>query len=268
MIERDAEEVEAGEVFVDGSIDGRPYRFLLDTGAATSRVACDDHTSRFASTEKDRSSGVFARSSDDLITVPSLQLGPVSRMNVAMGRVTGLRPAVASLIGMDVLKDLRLQFDFASNRLGIDPDDDSADSCTFHEIIFDTRFHPYVDVHLGAETARAVWDSGASITVVDTSFVARDPSLFEEAVRSTGTDSTGSEVSSQMFVMSEARIGGLVFPPHRVAAVDLSFVNSTIDIPMDLILGYSTLRHADWLLDFPGRRWAILQMRGATRLAS
>ena len=72
-------------------------------------------------------------------------------------------------------------------------------------------------------------------------------------------------MSSPMFIMSGAMIGNLVFPPHRVASVDLSAVNSTVDIPMDLILGYSTLRHADWLLDFPRKRFAILQMRGAPR---
>jgi hypothetical protein len=26
---------------------------------------------------------------------------------------------------------------------------------------------------------------------------------------------------------------------------------------MDLILGYPTIRQADWLFDFPARRWAV-----------
>ncbi len=30
-----------------------------------------------------------------------------------------------------------------------------------------------------------------------------------------------------------------------------------IEIPMDLILGYPTIRQADWLLDFPAKRWAV-----------
>jgi hypothetical protein len=38
-------------------------------------------------------------------------------------------------------------------------------------------------------------------------------------------------------------------------------VNATIDVPMDLILGCSTLRHADWWLDFRRMKWAILRMR-------
>jgi hypothetical protein len=31
---------------------------------------------------------------------------------------------------------------------------------------------------------------------------------------------------------------------------------------MDLILGYNTLRQANWLFDFPRRRWAISKRLG------
>ncbi len=260
-IVRDPEESEAGEVMVDGSIGGHPYRFLLDTGAATSRVTSDAYTSTFASIEASHSSGVFARRTEDLIMVPSIQVGPISRANIALARVAGGAPNIANLIGMDVLKDFCLQFDFASHRLGVDLTGDLGQGCSFHKLFMDSRFHPYVDVQCGTATAKAVWDSGASLTIVDTSFVKQHPNFFREAGGSTGTDSTGSEMAAATFVMSEATIGNAAFPTHKVAQVDLSGVNSTIEVPMDLILGYSTLRHANWLLDFPRERWAILQMR-------
>jgi hypothetical protein len=34
-------------------------------------------------------------------------------------------------------------------------------------------------------------------------------------------------------------------------------MNASIEIPMDLILGYSTLRKANWVFDFPRKQWAI-----------
>ena len=34
-------------------------------------------------------------------------------------------------------------------------------------------------------------------------------------------------------------------------------MNSTLEYPMDLILGYPTIRQADWLFDFPARRWTL-----------
>ena len=52
-------------------------------------------------------------------------------------------------------------------------------------------------------------------------------------------------------------IGQRAFGSHKAVAVDLAGVNSTLEYPMDLILGYPTIRQADWLFDFPARRWAV-----------
>jgi hypothetical protein len=69
-------------------------------------------------------------------------------------------------------------------------------------------------------------------------------------------------METPMFIMAETTIGGHTFPPRRVAGVDLSQVNATIEVPMDLILGYSTMRKANWLFDFPQRKWAISRWLG------
>src|SRR5438093_11227110 len=60
IIKPDEEDAEAAEVLVDGTIGGYKYRFLLDTGAARTRVIFDDYTSTFDCIEKSDSSGVFA----------------------------------------------------------------------------------------------------------------------------------------------------------------------------------------------------------------
>ena len=258
-IDTDPMESEAGEVFVRGSVGDRAYRFLLDTGAAITRLVADDYISSFAAVDHALSSGVFAASSDELITVPSIKMGPLSRTSVTVARAPRGGRVTTSLIGMDVLRDVRLHFDFGRSRLGIDPLAEVAAGATFHDLSLDSRSHPYVTVGLGGATAACVWDSGASLTVVDSEFLERHPQHFRAAGQSTGTDSTGSEITTSMYVMSEAAIGGVPFPPSRVAAVDLSAVNAGIEWRMDVVLGYSTLRHADWLLDFPSRRWALLK---------
>lgn len=252
----DEDEPEAAEVFVDGAIGGNPYRFLLDTGAAKTSVLADDYLLTFHSAEKDSSSGIFARSSEDMITVPLLEVGRLSKKNFTLVRDT---PSVgkSNLLGMDFLKDFCCHFRFDENRVGID--EVVEESTDFQELIFDSRFHPYVRVQFEEASAHAVWDSGASITVVDASFIEKHPTFFQEAGQSTGIDSTGTEVETPMFTMKEIQIGNHFFPPQRVAKVDLRQVNATIEIPMDLILGYSTLSKAHWQFDFPLRKWAISQ---------
>ncbi len=256
----DPEEPEAAEVYVDGTIAGRPYRFLLDTGAATSSVVWDDYTSEFGSIEKHDSSGVFARHSDDLIIVPSIEIGPVSKHNFMLARMAAPNSQRRNLIGMDLLKDFCCHFYFDENRVSVDATKE--DSYDFQELVLDNRFHPYIDVRFGTVKASAVWDTGSGITVVDTNFIKEHPAFFQQAGQSVGTDSSGSTMETPMFLMSAAVMGNQTFPPHRVAGVDFSHVNSTIEIPMDLVLGYSTLSKANWLFDFPRRKWAISKWLG------
>jgi hypothetical protein len=116
---------------------------------------------------------------------------------------------------------------------------------------------------LGAVTVRAVWDTGASLTVVDLGLVHRHPDHFQEDGTSVGYDATGTPQATPMFRMAATVISHTPFPPLRVAGVDLSQVNATIEVPMDLILGYNTLSKANWLFDFPRRQWAITKQLGA-----
>ena len=251
----DEEEPEAAEVLVDGSVGGRPYRFLLDTGAAKSAILSDDYTAAFAAVERRTSSGVFASGSDDVILAPSIALGPIVRRDFPVTRLAENTPHRRNLIGMDLLKDFSCHFLFDQNRVEIDADD--APDASYHDLALDSRFHPYVPLRFGAVTASAVWDTGAGITVADMGFIARNPALFQAAGQSQGTDSTGTSVATPMFTMRGATVGEGALAPLRVAGVDLSGVNAAIETPMDIIIGYNLMRAANWLMDFPRRRWAI-----------
>ncbi len=255
IIVPDDDEAGAAQVFVDGLIDGKPYRFLLDSGAARSAVIADDYTTRLAVTESDKSSGVFKAHSADLVVVPSLTLGSINRHDFSMVRAPA-NPHVTALIGMDLLKDYCCHFRFADNRLllsGAPP----ATAVDWLPLLMDARHHPYLDLRFGVRTAQAVWDTGASLTVVDLGFIRQYPALFEPAGQSSGTDSTGAQLQTPMYTMAASTIERYALPPLRVAGVDLSAVNATIEIPMDAILGYNVLRRANWLFDFPRQRWTI-----------
>jgi hypothetical protein len=258
IIEEDEADPEAAELLVDGCIGGREYRFLLDTGAARSAVVWDDYTSRFDSHEKSTSSGAFGRRSrEDLIRVPSIAVGPISRRDFTLVRLPRQGLHGRNLIGMDLLKEHRCHFCFDEERVLVDGYGEKNADLAVQELLLDARYHPYVDLHVRTLRARAVWDTGAGMTVVDTNFVARHPALFHRAGESTGRDASGFEMETPTFIMEESVIGERTFPTHKVAGVDLSAVNATLEMPMDFILGYNTLRRADWLFDFPNRRWAI-----------
>ncbi len=261
IIEPDPSEPEAAEVLVDAMVGDRKYRFLLDTGSAATTIGFDEYTAKFDTLGRSTSSGVFAAQSDDLVKAPRIELGPIERHDFTVVRMQPGREG-HSLIGMDLLAGSALQFLFSEKRVDVG-EPSIGDEETTNDLVLGEKSHPYVDVSFGESVAAAVWDTGAGVTVVDSAFIEANSDHFQAAGWSEGTDSTGTHMKTQMFVMSAAEIGGKTFPAHRVAAVDLSYVNSTTEIPMDLILGYSSLSKANWLFDFSRKRWGVSGMLGS-----
>ena len=259
MIVPDEDEADVAEVFVEGHIADKPYRFLLDTGAARTSVIWDEYTAQFEEGDTHHSSGVFARHSNHIITLPSITVGPITKQNVPVTRTAKDNPRVSNLLGMDLLKEYRCHFLFDENRVVVDEDiaEDRLEALTT-----DSKFHLYLPVAFENVTANAVWDTGAGITVADMTFVEKNPALFQPTDASTGTDSSGTQMETPMFMMTACMIGGHAFPPLKVAGVDLSQVNASIEIPMDLILGYNVLHRANWMFDFPNKRWGITAWLG------
>jgi hypothetical protein len=259
-IQPDAEEPGVAEVYVDGWVGERAYRFLLDTGAGRSSLPYDAYSATFPPVDSHRSSGVFAGGANDVIEVPRLTVGPMTRAPFEITRGPAGSAHDRSLIGMDLLRDWCCHFLFDAARLEVSAAALALDA-PFHDLRVDAKHHPYVEVGLGAGTASAVWDTGASLTVVDQALIARYPDQFALDGTSTGTDSTGASVETPMYRMTAVEIGGRAFEPARVAAVELAHVNAGLEIPMDLIIGYNLYRQARWLFDFPRRRWAISSAR-------
>ena len=251
IIEVDAEDPDCAEILADGTIAGRPYRFMIDTGAGRSQVVADTFTSTLPSVGTHTSTGVFGARDSDLIVLPDIAVGATTVMSVEASRV---QPGGHNLLGTDVLGRHCCVFDFDANELRFEaPGTVSAR----WDLVSDPRGHSYVDVAWSDVIGFACWDSGAGITIVDTGFVERNGSLFAAVGTSSGTDVTGADAQTATFVMSDARIGDVVFAPHKVAAVDLSRANTGLDRRMDLILGYTTLSQANWVFDFPRGRWDV-----------
>ena len=258
VIEPDQQDQESAEVLVDAIVDGRKRRFLLDTGAARTRVRFDEYSSKFEKVGTDQTSGVFSTNQSDLIRVPTIKLGPILEKDVTIARASKNGHDTRNIFGMDILKNYCCHFLFDDKRVKVDLGNERDTDHIYQDLILGKRFHPYVDVNLGSLRGRAIWDTGSGITVVDLSFAKQYPSIFSEAGLSVGTDSSGTTMATPIFMMSPATIGRCLFPSRRVAGADLTQVNSGSDLHAELILGYDLLKKTNWIFDFPHKKWAIL----------
>lgn len=254
LLEYDDEDSDCALPLVEGTVSGRGYRFVLDTGAARTHIIRDDHTATLTQRPGAASSGVFAAHELASVTLQDVQIGPVHRTAVEAVLLSPGAGDARNLLGMDVLRDYRCEFRFTAHQVLLGA---SGPIDGLHPLHLDAAAHPYLQAEWGNTQASCVWDSGASMTVVDERFRLSHPDLFTPAGSSTGTDATGARVTAATYLMAPMRIGTHQFPAHRVAAVDLSTPNATLARPMDLILGWTTLGQADWVFDFPAQRWAV-----------
>jgi len=102
---------------------------------------------------------------------------------------------------------------------------------------------------------RALWDTGADVTVVDRDLVSSHAELFAARGSADGTDSSGTTALTDLCRMEGYRITDVLFASHLVAVADLPE-------PMEMVLGYPTLRQAVWSMDLPSGRWAVRRPRG------
>jgi gag-polyprotein putative aspartyl protease len=251
IIEPDPDDPDFASVLVEATVAGRPYRLLLDTGAARSQLDADEYTLSLSPVPGDGSSAAFGgQVTDPVVTITDLVAGPLW---IPALDVTRSERRLANLLGMDVLGQHRCHFRLAEAVLDLEAPGYEAS----HELLVGPRGHPYVEVNWPGVSGLACWDTGAGATVVNRAFWLEHPELFEPIGTSAGTDAHGEQVETSLLLMSGPVIGQRSFGSHKAVAVDLSGVNSTLEYPMDLILGYPTIRQADWLFDFPARRWAV-----------
>ncbi len=230
---------------------------MPDTAAGQSQLDADDYTRGLTPVGEDSSAGVFGTHvAYPVVTVTDLVAGSLrlAALDVMRGEHIHSEHPVGGSLGTDVLGRYRCHFRLDAGIVDVDP---SPGVELENELLMDRRGHAYIEVHWPGTSGRALWDTGSGATIVNRDFWLGHPELFERIGAVEGTDASGEQAQTPLLLMAESVIGQRTFVRHEAVAVDLSRVNSTADYPMDLILGYPTLRQADWLFDFPARRWAL-----------
>jgi hypothetical protein len=214
-------------------------------------------TQQLTEVGKRHSSGTFGRAEYDLVQIASISVGPIKRENLTVSRAPE-QGTDRHLLGMDILGDHCLQFDFDNNEVRFHAGEESGS--VYHDIFMDRGLIPHINVEAGGVLDNAIWDTGAGITLVDIEFVRRNSQLFTPLGHEMGTDSTNTQMETPIYMMSGMVIAGLKFHLLKAAAVEFSRKDPKIEIQPNFCLGYSTLRQANWFFDFPNRKWAITKM--------
>lgn len=255
-ISPDPDDPIATQAWVDVHVGGIAARLLLDTGARhTSLPAVLLDSTAVLPGPPTR--GVFGVDADSpTTTVPELVVGDLVVHDLEVGVQSDAEPH--PLLGTDVFAGHQCSFRFSTASLLVDEPDHAAD---WNDLPTSTG-HVMIDVSWlslpSPITVRAVWDTGAGITIVDRDWAEQHPEIVRmlEGV-SEGTDATGTIQQTQNGILAASRIGGLDFAEQDCGLVDLGPVNARLAEPLIMIIGLPLIAAADWVIDFAGRRWAL-----------
>jgi len=247
-VEPDEEFDECALLCVDGRVSGTAHRFVLDSGSPTTQIADPGALISAAVVGEDTAEGLFGRAPVERVvlsdlTVPGLTAGP---RTVARLRTGGA--GARSLLGLDVLGEHALLLDGPAATLHTTVAGGLAAHLPLER---GARGHRYLPVTLpGGRVVRALWDTGADITVVGREMVTSHPELFTALRSASGTDASGTTAVTDVGRMGAYRIADVPFVGHSVAIAELPE-------PFEMILGYPTLCQAIWSMDLPSERWAV-----------
>lgn len=245
-------EPESVVLIVEGSAVGEPLRFVVDTGAARCSLPDVGAISELIAIGADPGRGVSGSvSGDDLVIVDEIMIGELSTRAVGASRSSRSRP----LLGMNVLGEHRCHFRFTADQL--DVDGPNVTSGRERALARHPNGSPLVDVKVGDVTTRAVWDTGASLSVVDIQFVRAHPDLFEFGADGSGFDAVGTALTGRHARLAPCTIGARLFEASACIIIDLAALNAVLDEPINLIVGMPIIRRADWLFDFPANSWHV-----------
>jgi len=253
----DPDEPGAAEAYVVATVAGREYRLTLDTGGARSTLPLDDLTSTFArvAVDDEPGRGALGPASADTgrVVVPSIALGPLEVRDLVVDLAPDGSDA-PTILGLDVLRGHRLELRLADGMLGIDTD---APVDAERPLPLSSRSHPHVVAGWGDIEATALFDTGASVTVVNAAFAAAHPELLEPLLPSTGTDAAGNRAETPMARMAACVVGRRRFDASLAVILPIRGIQQAGDPDFDLILGVPVIRRADWIIDLARGVWGF-----------
>lgn len=255
-IEPDVNDPRALQCWADADVAGARLRLLLDSGSDLSCIPPLDSFTTAPERETRSGRGASGESATShVIGVDRLCVGDLQVDDVSVE----LQPAGwphPPLLGMYVFTPHVCAFRFSRGRIDVGVDAPAGGFC------WQQGWTPLVEVTVaGRATARAIWDTGAGITLVDETWARAHPeAIVISHVQDHGTDATGNPVPGWQGMLTGFTINGRHFPGDQPCGViDLTPFNAHLNQPIAMFLGLPQIQRADWLVDFPRRTIDVIR---------
>ena len=209
----------SGKAYVRCQFDGVERSCFVDTGSVMSLLAPSNAFLKrptSGSFKFKSASGVVHEA--EVLEIEAVRLDGINMGSVRLGRLA--RVGSENVLGMDILgrSAFRMVFRTAPKlELRAHPK-----GGVLRPLEVSTQGLMAIPVSFGGNEALGVWDTGASVTAVDTEFVRRNPGVFKrQRTGVEGVDGTGEVVELELYRANELMIGNRRFKNLYAVALDL-----------------------------------------------
>jgi predicted aspartyl protease len=233
------------------AVDGRPFDFLLDSGAAG--IVIDPVVADSLGLERygERVGATIGPFPETTAIVPSISVG-LLRMRSVVARVVPIpfraddRTRVTGLLGFDFFAEMIVHVDAEhGNAEALQPSAFRAADFTAVPVALDDK-QPAARVKLGPVPARVILDTGANRSVLSAGFADRLDPASEKALiaaRFSGVGGTGTAETVRLKALEFAGVT-LAEPLVDISAADLGFED------IDGLIGTDLMRAFDTFFDY------------------
>lgn len=255
----------AGHLTIEAQVNGKAFRFVVDTAAERSVIADDVAAALGLPSDGTISiNGLTRRLKVPAVIAARVALGTLQRQDVLMPVLPRALLAADGYLGLDVIADTRVTFDFRNNRLQVEEPVAIAAapaSTTLAQVKLTGAkgFLRVADCLVDSIASNAFIDTGAEISVGNVSLLnalrQRNRNLQEiSTIVLTGV--TGGEIGAEVIGVDRIRLQNLSFTNGTLAISDVpDFATWHLKSRPSLLIGMDYLRQFDRVsIDYRARR--------------
>lgn len=246
-------EIESGRLYIPCEYDGYKDRCHLDTGSTYTSVQFNMHTANYRVIgKKQRVGAAGLAQSSDLVNIGFFKVGAIQQENLKVVRYSSDKNQ-ESRLGMSFLKNVNLRLDFKEKLLSLT--NSSLNSQNQLDLIIDDKGLLYINTTLGGKSIKALWDTGAELTVASNEFVQSNISHFKFIMDiENGSDAAGNKIFFKLYSAENLIING-----HKTKgnflSMDFKPLRGKIGPDVNMILGFNHIRQLNWEFDLDSMKW-------------
>lgn len=256
---------DSGQIFTPCNFDGLEQDCFIDTGSPWSFIEKNEFSLSYPSVGQVDSGGASGTTvTCDLIEITDFYVSSDFQMdNFVVRRCpsedTSMDDSIISesLLGLNVLREKVIHFDFVSNSLNAVASIPSV--LTRHKTQNEVRGHISIEMKNSNQDVYGIWDTGAGLTSVDEDFVKANPQHFTFIQDIIGGDGSGVQIPMKLYKAHEIEIGGIKFSNEYVIAFDFAPIRPYFNKNVQFVIGYNIITKANWYFDFNNNDWSVYE---------